>query len=94
MDQRGPSGIPAIEAAVIIRQILKGVDYLHDQGVVHRDLKSDNILLASTKSGTRVVITDFGQARYLPRLVTSDTLEGHATSRMATLVGTVGFTAP
>ncbi|KAF4545157.1 Meiosis-specific serine threonine-protein kinase Mek1 [Lasiodiplodia theobromae] len=79
-------GVPTIEAAVIVYQILKGVDYLHENGIVHRDIKPDNILLTSTKTACRVVITDFGQSRYLP--------EDNAAQRMVTMAGTLGFNAP
>jgi pheromone a factor receptor len=79
-----------VESAVIVRQILKGIKYLHDQGVIHRDLKPDNVLMTSLEDGARVVITDFGNARCLPRSPTTNGLHG----RMFSLVGTVEYAAP
>ncbi|UPX12609.1 Non-specific serine/threonine protein kinase [Ascochyta rabiei] len=86
--------ISSIESAVIIRQILKGVQYLHDQDIVHRDLKPDNILMTSLDSGARVVITDFGNARFLPNLKTQDDSRSNKLKRMFSLVGTLEYTAP
>ena len=42
---------------LIINSILSGIQYLHSEGVIHRDLKPDNILC---NSDTDIVITDFG----------------------------------
>ncbi|MGH0158408.1 UNVERIFIED_CONTAM: hypothetical protein FKN15_035413 [Acipenser sinensis] len=49
------------EAILLILQLLEGVDHLNRQGIAHRDLKSDNILLEHDSVGSpRLVITDFG----------------------------------
>lgn len=86
--------VPDVEAAVIIRQILKAIEYIHDRDIVHRDLKPDNILVTSTVEGARIVLTDFGNARYLPE----NTAELHdlpaKKRRMFTVAGTLEFVAP
>ena len=50
------------EAAQLVIPLARAIDYAHQQGVVHRDLKPGNMLL--TESGT-LKITDFGLARLL-----------------------------
>ena len=45
------------EAWKILRQVASGLAYLHEQGIVHQDIKPDNILLDANNN---YVITDFG----------------------------------
>ena len=58
---RGP--LPAAEAARVLREIAWALAYAHGQGVIHRDLKPDNIILE--RATGRAVLTDFGIARRL-----------------------------
>ena len=58
------------EAAKIIYQILLALNFLHNQNVVHRDLKLDNILVDLEKVDeykTSIIckVTDFGLAKAL-----------------------------
>lgn len=49
------------QASLMVLQLLEGVDHLCRQGVAHRDLKSDNVLVEFDSDGCpRLVITDFG----------------------------------
>ena len=50
------------EIRKIIRQIILGIDYLHNNGVIHRDIKPDNILL---NENNKVKITDFNLSALL-----------------------------
>jgi len=58
---QGP--LPAPEAARVLREIAWALGYAHGQGVIHRDLKPDNIILE--RATGRAVLTDFGIARRL-----------------------------
>ena len=54
------------QALSLVKQMASGLAAAHAAGVVHRDLKCDNIFLVSGGPGqTRVVLTDFGLARNL-----------------------------
>lgn len=82
-----------VEAAVIIRQLLDAVDYLHRHGFVHRDLKPENILLERLKADCRIILTDFGLAR---RLSFDDTpaVPNVKKRTHTTSVGTKKYAAP
>jgi pheromone a factor receptor len=83
-----------IEAAVILRQVLKAIQYLHERDIVHRDLKPDNILITSTAEGARIVVTDFGNARYFPENLAQLHHLPSKKRRMFTIAGTVEYVAP
>jgi serine/threonine-protein kinase len=55
---RGP--MPPSELARILREVAWGLAYAHAQGVVHRDVKADNILLE--RGSGRALVADFGIA--------------------------------
>mmetsp|Transcript_1949 Transcript_1949/g.3411 ORF Transcript_1949/g.3411 Transcript_1949/m.3411 type:complete len:375 (-) Transcript_1949:269-1393(-) len=52
-------------AAALITQILQGVAYLHSHGIVHRDLKLENLILLNDREDSPVKIADFGLAKMM-----------------------------
>ncbi|MEK6335250.1 MAG: serine/threonine-protein kinase [Acidobacteriota bacterium] len=57
-------GAMSLERTVeIIRQVTGALDAAHHQGVIHRDLKSDNIMLSETNGGDWARVLDFGIAK-------------------------------
>ena len=79
---RGPLDLG--ELGRVACQLAGGLAALHEAGIVHRDLKSSNVIV--TVAG-RVVLTDFGLAR-------SATVADAALTAEGTLLGTPGYMAP
>jgi serine/threonine-protein kinase len=59
--EEGP--LPLARVVDITRQIGDALNAAHEQGVVHRDLKSDNIMLVDTMTGDHAKVLDFGIAK-------------------------------
>jgi len=56
--------LPVKQALSILRQVLAGLAHAHERGIVHRDIKPDNIILTEAVGlGEQVRILDFGLAR-------------------------------
>jgi eukaryotic-like serine/threonine-protein kinase len=75
--RQDPNGLPEADAIRLIRPVLRGLDAIHAAGIVHRDIKPDNVLI---DRGGEVLITDFGIALLTDssRLTGADTTFGTA----------------
>jgi serine/threonine protein kinase len=61
LKQHGDPGLPLDQAVEYVRQSCEALQYVHDQQIVHRDVKPQNIILAEQG----IVLVDFGIARIL-----------------------------
>jgi serine/threonine-protein kinase len=82
--QRGGFDIP--DALLVLRGVANALDHAHARGVIHRDLKPDNILMRVTDDGARAepILIDFGVAKFA----------GGSTLTGANAIGTITYMAP
>ncbi|CAG9332435.1 unnamed protein product [Blepharisma stoltei] len=73
-----------VETATIIKKLLGALNHLHGMDICHRDIKLDNILLASEDSVSNIKLIDFDFAKRIDNLHLD----------MNTIVGTLHFIAP
>jgi serine/threonine protein kinase len=85
---RDAGALPMAEAVGIMLDVAKALAYAHAHGVVHRDIKPDNILL----SGGTAMVTDFGIAKAISNC-TRQSVNTTLTS-IGTTVGTPEYMAP
>jgi hypothetical protein len=82
--ERGP--LPIVEAVRYAREVAEALAYAHAEGLVHRDVKPENILI----EGGHAVLVDFGLARWMD----PDASRSRFQSQVGLVVGTPAYMSP
>jgi serine/threonine protein kinase len=80
------------EASPLAGQIAAALDAAHAAGVIHRDFKSDNVMLVRSPGGLRAVVTDFGLAR--PESTAGRSVDVNIGLSNGRVIGTPNYMAP
>jgi hypothetical protein len=86
--ERGP--LSAQDTIAILDVVSDALEAAHEHGVIHRDLKADNVFLVRGRNRATVKLLDFGLAKLAGK---SDTASVHRT-RSGVIVGTPAYMAP
>lgn len=93
LDDRGPLGV--FEAVTYTCQLLSALGAAHAIGIVHRDIKPDNLFICDWPEGGRYLkVLDFGIARVLPGTTAVTPLPDALRTETGTVVGTPRYVSP
>ena len=86
------------EIAKIFKQIMSAIAYCHEKGIVHRDMKLENILFSTESEDSPIKIIDFGLSVLLGKKDVKENevteLKKYGFKRMTTKVGTIYYMSP
>jgi calcium-dependent protein kinase len=82
------------QVAVVMKQVLSAINYMHDKNIIHRDVKMENILFESKHPDAAVKIIDFGVSKAFAKSesvlkervgtlysMSPETMQGHSTAQ-------------
>jgi TolB-like protein/tRNA A-37 threonylcarbamoyl transferase component Bud32/Flp pilus assembly protein TadD len=84
---RAEGALPVSDALGVLRDVARALAYAHEHGVVHRDVKSDNVMLSSDAA----IVTDFGIAKAVSAALTDG---GTELTQTGSAIGTPAYMAP
>ena len=73
-----------MQSSDLIVQLLCAMSYIHSQGIVHRDLKLENLLYYDDTHDSKIMVADFGLSDYIKVLEDG----------LSPICGTPGYMAP
>ena len=82
---RARGTLPPAEAVYLVGQLLQGLAAVHAAGIVHRDVKPENVLVSMARGQMTLKLTDFGVSRLS---------YGASLTKMTSLIGTPEYMAP
>ncbi len=78
-----------VEVLKILKDVLEVLEFVHSEGVIHRDIKPDNLI--RRKKDQKIVLIDFGAVRAMQDTNTQLTANEKGESRFTVSIGTPGY---
>ena len=81
--------IDEVEVIQILKDVLQVLEFVHSEGVIHRDIKPDNLI--RRKKDRKIVLIDFGAVKAMQDANTKLTADEKGESRFTVSIGTPGY---